>query len=371
MILVILAFLLPLLTSIGLIVFCKEKILWWEHLLMVGCGTLLVYLLYLLFTSIHPDIEYKGYYVEKAVYYEKWDETGTRIVTYTVNGKTHTRTETYTIHHPEEYVLTLNDSNTIDVNKSTFDKVVKKLDTTGKFKDMHRHYRFTDGDAYEYYFDNKDEHMYYVTCSGTYNNPVQDSHSLFTYSNISENEAAEMGLYEYPEVDSDCFQEQVIGANPPLNHKNAIYYINAVYGHSKHIRLYVLIFKDKTHEIVEYQKSYWKGGNKNELVVCLGYDTAKEEITWSDAFSWCDEPILEAATKQFFISHPKLNLIAYKDFIIPYIENDWNPKDFDDFNYIDHEISTGYGILLLIISLLYCGLMGYWLIINDYHYESQ
>lgn len=368
---ILLAFLIPILTSIALIIFCKTKIVWWEHLIITGGGLLITWLLYLLLSSFNYDTEYLGYYVKSATHYEAWDELKTRVETYTVtvNGHTQTRTrvKTYVDRHADQYVLYLNDDKEEHVSETTFYKVINQMKSDSTFRDMHRHYHHKDGDAYDYVYDNNPEHMYYVTLTSSYNNPFKNSKSIFTYSDISTDEATELGLYEYPEVE-DAYQEVIIGGLLPDNHKHAIEYLNAVYGAEKHIRIYVLVFKDKSPEIVEYQKSYWKGGNKNELIICLGYDTEIKEIKWADAFSWADEPVLEAATKQFFISHPKLNLISYKEFIIPYIESEWIPKDFSEFSYIEHDLSTAKSIILLIISILYCGLLSLWCVYNEYKY---
>lgn len=367
---VLLAFLIPILTSIGLIIFCKTKVVWWEHLLVAGGGLLVTWLIYLLLSSFNYDTEYLGYYVKSATHYEAWDELKTRIETYTVtvNGHTQvrTRTRTYVDHHPDQYVLYLNDDRKENVSKATFYKVTNYMKADSVFRDMHRHFHLKDGDAYDYTYDNP-EHMYYVTLTSLYNNPFKNSKSIFTYSDISKEEVDELGLHDYPDVEN-AYQEVILGGVVPDNHKHAIEYLNAVYGAEKHIRIYILVFKDKSPQIVEYQKSYWKGGNKNELVICLGYDTNIKEIKWADAFSWCDEPILEAATKQFFISHPKLNLIKYKEFITPYIESEWVPKDFSDFSYIEHDLSTDKSIFLLVITILYCILISIWVIHNEYTY---
>jgi hypothetical protein len=129
------------------------------------------------------------------------------------------------------------------------------------------------------------------------------------------------------------------------------------------------VFRDKPVEISEKQKSYWQGGNKNEFILCLGYNTKKGTIDWCNPFSWCDKPELEVATKRYFREHPRMDLSKYPDWLEKHI-NLWHRKEFKDFDYIKNELTKGQSIGLLIIILVLDILVSILLIGNDISNED-
>jgi len=119
----------------------------------------------------------------------------------------------------------------------------------------------------------------------TYENRIRASDlSLFNISVVTEEEADSIGLYNYPE-DIDMFDCPVIlgGKISPETQEN-FRKLNAKFGPSNKLRLWILIFDNKPASIAAYQENYWVKGNKNELVICIG--TKGEEITWVHSFSW-------------------------------------------------------------------------------------
>ena len=153
---------------------------------------------------------------------------------------------------------------------------------------------------------------------------------------------------------------------------DAVKYVNGFYGSKYQFRLYVLLFPyDKGIEISELQRSYWVGGNKNELVVCLGM---KDETTigWCNAFCWCDSPKLELLTEQHFAEKDSLDLISYTKYIRSCSERgDWQRKEFSDFNYIRPELSGTQNIILIIILLLYNIGISIFIIVNDFRNKTS
>jgi hypothetical protein len=289
------------------------------------------------------------------VFYEPWNEevtvTKTRTVT-DANGHEHEEKykTTEIKYHSEEYTYC---TNTValerNINKQTYDKIKARLKTKAIFKDLHRDYHTNDGDAYESYYDNSYEHIYTVTEEESYLNRVRaNPYTIFGYTKISKEKADSLGLYEYPEIKS-IDQCPVIGKKLPYWQEHAIRYINGRYGKEKQFRLYILLYENKKPEIAEYQKSYWYQGNKNELVICLGLKG--DSITWCRGFSWCDEPILEIKSRDYFITHPKLNLYRYSKFIEANLKH-WHRKEFKDFDYISVEFSGVQTLVLILLMLI-------------------
>ena len=113
----------------------------------------------------------------------------------------------------------------------------------------------------------------------------------------------------------------------------------------------LIIDKDEDIEISELQRSYWKGGNKNELVVCLGIDSTK--VKWCNAFSWCDVPTIDVKTETYFTQNDTLDLKAYSDLLRESLDNgEWVRKKFEDFSYLKPELSLTQQIWILVISIL-------------------
>ena len=102
-------------------------------------------------------------------------------------------------------------------------------------------------------------------------------------------------------------------------------------------KLYVLQ-GNKPIEVSEQQKIYWEGGNKNELVICVGLDSLNN-IKWNNTFSWCDAPELEIKIKSHLNENEKLNIPELCNFIENNL-NSWKRKEFKDFDYINSMLTV-------------------------------
>ena len=355
---------LPFIISIFLLIFFKKYIVWWEYICLVIVSILFTLLLKSVFiASLEYDTEYLGGYITKITHYDEWDEwihkTCTRQVPCGRDSKGHTiyRTETYDCsyreYHPERWTYTDNyNREEYFYNKSYFDAAMKELGHPKMvFRDMHRHYYRIDGDAQDYFYDGTVQHIRPLVWSETYRNKILASHSIFKFEDIDDEEADSLGLFRYPDV-NDNDQAVILGFKAGKKVHKQYKYINSVYGSKKQFRIYVLVFRDKPLEISEKQKSYWQGGNKNEFVLCLGYNTKKGTIDWCNPFSWCDKPELEVATKRYFRNHPKMDLSEYPQWLENHLHL-WKRKEFKDFDYIENELTKGQSIALLIIILIF------------------
>ena len=354
---------LPFIISIFLLIFFKKYIVWWEYICLVVTSILFTLLLKSVFiASLEYDTEYLGGYITKITHYDEWDEwihkTCTRQVPCGRDSKGHTiyRTETYDCsyrdYHPECWKYTDNyNREEYFYNKSYFDAAMRELGCPRMvFRDMHRNYYRIDGDAQDYFYDGTVQHIRPLVWSETYRNKILASHSIFKFEEIDDDDADSLGLFRYPDV-KDNDQAVILGFKAGKEVHKQYKYINSIYGAKKQFRIYVLVFRDKPLEISEKQKSYWQGGNKNEFVLCLGYNTKKGTIDWCNPFSWCDKPELEVATKRYFRDHPKMDLSEYPQWLENHLHL-WKRKEFKDFDYIENELTKGQSIALLIIILI-------------------
>lgn len=373
---------LPFIISIFLLIFFKKYIVWWEYICLVVTSILFTLLLKSVFiASLEYDTEYLGGYITKITHYDEWDEwihkTCTRQVPCGRDSKGHTiyRTETYDCsyreYHPERWTYTDNyNREEYFYNKSYFDAAMKELGHPKMvFRDMHRHYYRIDGDAQDYFYDGTVQHIRPLVWSETYRNKILASHSIFKFEEIDDDDADSLGLFRYPDV-KDNDQAVILGFKAGKEVHKQYKYINSVYGSKKQFRIYVLVFRDKPLEISEKQKSYWQGGNKNEFILCLGYNTKKGTIDWCNPFSWCDKPELEVATKRYFREHPRMDLSKYPQWLENHLHL-WKRKEFKDFDYIENELTKGQSIALLIIILFFDILVSILLIGNDISNEDM
>lgn len=360
-----LVFLIPFFVSAVLLLFFRKQTTWWEHAVLIIPSLLVgAAMIWAFERAESSDTEYLGSYVTKIRYYEPWNEQVRRTKTYTdPKGISHTQTYYETENHPEYWTYYDHSGRERECSNEEFSAMKDRLQAPSVFVDMHRDYYTRDGDAYEYQWNGQTAQLYPVTRSHEYENKVKASRSVFKFEDISEKEARRIGLYDYPDIHlrDQC---PIIGAKFSARQERAIRVLNAQYGPKKEFRLYLLFYRNKPLSIADRQRSYWQGGNKNELVVCVGLDN-RNRVVWSDAFSWCDSPVLSIKSRDWFMSH-RLDLCAFASYIEPIVQKEWKRKNFADFKYLSVELSDKqyWGIIILML-LLNIGL-SVWVVRNDF-----
>lgn len=353
-----LIYIIPFLVSVFLLFFFRKKVVWWEYIVMIAVPIVVSLIVRLIMVSYNnTDTEYLGDYITKVRHYDDWDEWVHRTCTRTVRtGKT-TTTQTYDCsyrqYHPERWSYFDQDGEEHWLfYEEEFDEIVRRFGTKMIFVDMHRRYHTKDGDAQEYRWNGSEKTAWPVTHSHTYKNKLQNSRSIFNFEEIDKEYADSIGLYDYPPIEK--YDQNPILSHTiklPKNQEDALRYTNGFYGKKHQFRVFVLLFENKDIEISEKQRSYWKGGNKNELVVCLGVKDNK--VDWCNAFSWCDVPTIDVKTETYFIQNDTLDLKAYSDLLRETLDNgEWVRKNFEDFSYLKPELSLTQQIWILVISIL-------------------
>lgn len=374
----------PFIFSLLLLILFNKKVKWWEYTVLIASGIVVNIIVTAIMKDYNcNDKQYLGDYVKEVRYYETWDEWIHKTCHRTHrDSKGHTYTTTYDcsykLVHPASWVMITSQKRTFDISKDDYNRIIKLWKSPNKWVDMHRHFYKNDGDMYTSSWDKDKKTIIPITVIDDYTNKIQGSKSVFKFEDISSNDAKELGLFDYPNIEyqqmplpqdvyKKTYQKSVLG----LNDKNFIAsmdYINAVYGPSKHIRTYILVFTNKAHSIAFKQRSYWNGGNFNELIVCIGINSNNKNIDWCETFSWENNPELSVKTKQWFIANN--NVDSLKNFPIWYESklkaNIWKCKNADDFNYLKTELTNTQLIWLLIISLIICIGVSLWALLNKY-----
>ena len=355
----IIVLLVPILVSIYLFKHKNKEVTWWEYVVLIGGSFLLYFLLKLTAVSIiTSDTEYWGGYITKTTYYEPWNELVEVTKTRTDSeGKEETYTTTETEYHHEKYTYQTNLSGEeITCSRKEFEEIKHLFGVYPKFRELNRHYYTKDGDAYDYYWGGSDLTMWTITEEHRYKNPMKGSRSLFQLSGEKNN------LYDYPKlVRKD--QRVILGMKKTLSDQR-LRVLNSKLGKEYQVRVFLLLFPDSCGiRTAIDQRNYWEGGNKNELVICVGIKN--DSVTWCYPFSWCDSPEVETRIKNWYIENPRFSISGLCDFLEPTIRKYWVRKKFSDFDYINTDILGWEYMIIFLIVLAYIILISHWICEND------
>jgi hypothetical protein len=322
-------------------------------------------------TSATTDYERHGGYVMVSYYQEPWTEKYTVSVTdYDSKGKRKdSHTETRYRHHPEQYWIEDSNGYIVNTDANDYNNLVKLFGNQTQEDGHHSDWdRVKWGFHYggEGYLNNTRSSGRIVPCTTihTYTNRIQASDvSLFHFKKISKEEVDRYGLFELPGVYEYYRCKYLLGMdNPQINEK--LEKLNALYG-NKQVSINILIFHDKPIEAGLAQESYWQGGNKNELNICIGLKNGKPD--WSHVISWTPNELLKTKIKDFCRSQQELDLNA----VIEYTRGElvaWSRKHFKDFEYVEvltppymFWVNFGFCVLLFIVNQI-------WVILNENSY---
>lgn len=376
-------FFIPFLAALLLLIFCKEKIVWWEYIVVIIPTVLMTLLIKVAMVESNcMDTEYYGGYVTKVRHYDEWDEWIEQRCTRQVavgrdeDGNTIYEEEEYDCsyrqYHSQYWVyyssLSRGEHN---LTEQQFNAIRYRFNSPMVFVDMHRHYYRIDGDAQDYMWPGTRNTIRTITEAHEYKNKVQASNSIFNFKDISKKEAKKLNLFDYPKI-TDFDQNPILNQTVfSVSQKEIddMKYFNGFYGKPKQIRVYVLLFDAKDDISKAYdQQSYWKGGNKNELVTCFALDTART-IKWCYSFSWEDDQKMAIGTMEKYRNEDKLDISEYADWLIQNV-NKWKRKEFKDFGYLRPELKTWQQYLLFILTLLFSLGASIFCIMNEYENED-
>lgn len=308
------------------------------------------------------DTEYLSYHYTKLRHTDKWNEYIHRTCTKRVKtGETkdgepiYEEKEydcSYVDEHPERWIAYDNNNSEIYMNEDEWTKIKNKWKVSSIFVDMHRAYYTIDGDAQDYIWDKKKETIETYTQPHSYHNYIAGSQLQFRLRDISKSEAKELGLYDYPEI-KNSEQSPIIGYTKYITNKDIkeLQYINAIYGKSKQFRTYVLIYPDKSAAIVEDQRCYWQGGNKNEFIICVGIDSKTNELKWINGFTWMDDETMLLRCRDEMLQKPKFLIKDYSQWLQKNIKL-WKRKEFKDFQYIEEDAALSSDQMMTILVVV-------------------
>lgn len=352
----------PIITVLILLLLYKHELVWWELLLNFGITIILIFGCKLLVEKVQTsDTEYWGGYVTHSEYYERWNEevpcTHDKECC-TGSGKNRSCTSCGTEHaydvedHPPEWIIYNNNGEEIHIQPSVFDRLCKQF-SNKKFVDMHRDYHDIDGNMYVTNWDKKDETLEPVFTTHIYENRIQASTNVMNFEEVN---PKEFGLYDYINPNTYNFTP-IIGAFDTNKQKlgvRKLILLNSKFGQPKQVFVWLLIFNNKQFEAGMAQESYWKGGNKNEINICVGLDKSGK-VDWGYIFSWTTVEAIKISIRGEILKQKgqEFNLEKLIDTIQPEIYKKFERRHFKEFDYITVEppIEWILGIYIFILLM--------------------
>lgn len=372
--------LVPLLAVLILLIWFKETSLWWHYLLPFA-SAIVVSLIFKVSieTAATSDTEYWSGTIVNTAYYEAWNEYIHKECSEDYDcgkdkdGNTIRCTRyydcSYVEYHSPYWTVTDNNGITINVAKSVYDRLVKKFGNNN-FVELNRNYHTQDGDMYLSTWPRTDETLECMVTQHNYKNRVQASRDIFNFPEVDTSDIKIYGLYDYPEITGYYDQVNLLGSYENknfFNHKLEI--LNAKLGAKKQVKTFMLLFRNKPIEAALKQESYWKGGNKNELVVCIGLDN-ESNVKWAHVFSWTENQIVKINIRTNIEQQEKFNLSQTIDYMYTEIDNNFIRKKFKDFNYLTIEPTSGELIWAFIVTII-VNVIIMWVIIVNESYNTE
>lgn len=352
----------PLLAILVMLLFFRKRMAWWEFILIFAIPCIGIAISK--YTSVHSqttDTEFWNSYVVNAEYVEAWEtwdhETCTREVCSGSGKDRSCHSESYDCSHCDEngprWTAYTNIGQSIGISQQKFEEFAK-LWNNRVFVDQNRSINHhwgcgKDGDVYTTQTDGAFEHIQPYCVYKTYENKVQCSKSVFNFQTVDTVDIKEFGLFDY-DLEFDNFRYNPIIGWADRDASKKLSQWNGLIGSPKKIHMLILVFLDKPYEAGVMQESYWKGGNKNEFVLCIGL-TKTKQISWTKVISWTEVDRLKLDVERTVLNMP-FNLSAIVDTMASHTKQEFVKKSFDDFSYLTVEPTQRAIFICFIVTLV-------------------
>lgn len=333
------------------------------------------------------DTEYWTGWIHTAEYYERWTEEWDEYVpesghtddkgNYVVDTPAHW--EHHVAHHPPYWVMYGSNKEELGIDEGSYRRLCGMWGMN-QFKKLSHHNQTSVGDGNMYFtrWNQKRETMITCTTEHSYTNRVQASHSIFNFRKFKKEEVKELGLFDYPRIKDVTEVPSILGdGGPTAASANRFLQIrNAELGAEKQVRMWILVFHNSDQQVALDQESYWCGGNKNEMVLCIGVDK-DYNMLWSYPFSWTEEEQLKIEIRQLAFANadtgrgegPKLDLNKVAAGMSDLVQKQFVRKHFSDFNYLAVEPPFGAVIAAYIVAFIFSIGISFWLLLNEFENE--
>lgn len=362
--------------AIGAYLFYKNNsIVWGEWLGASAAAFALAGIMhYVAIRGMTDDVETWSGYITKVSHHPEWVEhwVDTHVETYTVgSGKdatTHTRTWTTDEYdtHPEHWVAHRDFGTLIDeenISEVVFDEISVKfgnrLFTDGK-QPLNHNGRRHKGDNKIYSVRNEEGIIIPVTVNQTFENRIKASPSIFSFTKVPTN----ISVFPWPQNFDWMRSDRLLGTASILINQNKFDCMNSMLGPRKKVNVIMVGFVNEGPEYGQWQQASWIGGKKNDIVLCFGGATTKQNAKWVYVFGWTENELVKKNLESILLN----NLI--NDEILPLVSKEislnYKIKDWSKFDYISIEPPTwSYWTYFILMGIIQTSLY-VWFHSNDY-----
>jgi hypothetical protein len=358
----------PIISLIILYKIFPHEMTWWEFLIPVFSSILLIIIVNAITDyAMSRDTEYHGGWVVSVV----WDEHWTEEYTVTVDDygtdskgnrvKTGSHTETRHTYHPDTYGVKDSNGYEISVDLNHYKMLSNKFGNE-KIEKPWRSGQSSWGDGRRFTTTWPGTELTFTPCftSHSYENRVARSHSIFNFREV---DPKALGLYEYPEIKDYHFQNSILGWNDPTAELE-LTKANCRLGAIKQVRIFILVFRNRSIDTAIDQQMYWKNGNKNEIIICIGINN-KNQISWVYPVGWDNERLKVDLREDITNAGPEVNMNKIVSITINDVKRAFSRKHFKDFEYIKLEPPTWAKFLCFTIIVLINIGVGFAVVCND------
>lgn len=365
------ALIIPALVLLFIVITNRGRIQWWEPvlLLLVPCATVFGIKAIAEQSLMYTD-EYWNSYGTKVEYYEDWDEyihqTCTRSYPCGTDseGNTEYCSETYDCsyvqYHPESWLLRGSGGEDINIDRGTYDRLCAQWHRKPAFVDLNRTYDSNDGDMYYAEWDSLFTSIEPIASQHRYKNKVKPSKNTFGFAEVDPKKDP-VKTYNVP---NGYTCDYIYGAGTGEDQK-LLRQWNAWLGKKKKVVMMVMVYPNQPLEQAFKQESFWRGGNKNEFILCVG--VSSDTISWTRVISWTPQTILKAQVEREIKELHKFCLKCIINHMAMAVEK-WPTvirRDFEEFNYLTVPAPLWGIIVAYVLSLVLAVLLGVMTVYDD------
>lgn len=303
----------PLLATIYLLVFHLKATKWWELLIIWSVAIVSIFVSQIIVEKISvSDTELWGFNGIKAVYDEPYQYWGTCSRTYACgetcsgSGKNRSCSTKYCTEYYDCKKWGGNNAWLYDqmggkrhISPAKFKNLEANQWKNSKFIELNRQKTMriiVDGDRRVTVWPKTWDTSEPIAEEHTYENRTQQSTTM-RFLKVTEEQVESYGLFEYPTFFGGYEVQTIMDQSGKYWRKSDKYwrYLNGTLGPKRFLRMWVLVFRDQPRDTMFLQQGYWKNGNKNEFIFCVGTDK-EGNVQWGDVISWTEneELIIEA-----------------------------------------------------------------------------
>ncbi len=354
----------------------RRKVHVLETLLPFGAAVLLIGLCkYTTETIQTQDTEYWTGYVVEAIYQEPWTEEWDEWVPEQTDSKGRVTVpghyEHHVAHHPSEWWLEDSNGIVLPISQEQYRGFVRKFGNEQEEDLWHANQTsWGDGDQWHTRYWNAYDTLSPVTTVHTYENRIQASHSVFRYADISDEEASHRGLFKYPHANNVLSVASILGGKNTEVANLELCKRNALLGRKKQVRMWILLFESPDQQIALDQEAYWQGGNKNEVVLCIGIDKQNKAL-WAHCFSWTDRKTALVHIRQSVKLQKPLDLPQVVNEMADIVYREFVRKQFADFSYLTVEPPWIAVVITYVLTALVCGGLCVRIVVNEIEQEDN